>query len=480
MTIGELERELGMTRANIRFYEQEGLLSPHRGENGYRDYAPEDVETLRKIKLLRQLRLPVEEIRRIQRGERALADAAAEQGERLREEESGLALVGELCRELRAEGVSYADLDAGRYLARLERPPARPSYFSLQQDRLRTVAHPWRRYFARNLDLALYGLLWGAVRLLLLRWDPFPGFWTTLLENYITCGLMLLLEPTLLSTWGYTPGKWLFGLTVRYPGGHKLSWGDAFARTWGVFGRGFGWGIPIYNLVRQVKCCVACGRGEAMEWEQDADNVYTIRDTRALRCVGYAAASAVAVGLGMLVSLQARMPIHRGNLTPAQYAQNVNDAIAFRNLSQDFRMEADGSWTEDRSPVTAVVSAARDSATPPDHALTVDGEGHVTGVRLEVTRTITGFTRFPVVQEQLAALAFVAARPEYTCLTWASSDVLERIERQSEENYTFQAGGVTIAQCIEYRGYTNGSGFLFAEDSEPVFYHLIFTLEITE
>ena len=41
MTIGELERELGMTRANIRFYEQEGLLSPHRGENGYRDYAPE-------------------------------------------------------------------------------------------------------------------------------------------------------------------------------------------------------------------------------------------------------------------------------------------------------------------------------------------------------------------------------------------------------------------------------------------------------
>lgn len=58
--------------------------------------------------------------------------------------------------------------------------------------------------------------------------------------------------------------------------------------------------------------------------------------------------------------------------------------------------------------------------------------------------------------------------------------MLERIERQSEENYTFQAGCVTIAQCIEYRGYTNGSGFLFAEDSEPVLYHLIFTLEITE
>ena len=37
MTIREIEERSGMTRANIRFYEQEGLLSPVRRENGYRD-----------------------------------------------------------------------------------------------------------------------------------------------------------------------------------------------------------------------------------------------------------------------------------------------------------------------------------------------------------------------------------------------------------------------------------------------------------
>ena len=37
MTIKELENRTGMTRANIRFYEGEGLLSPRRLENGYRD-----------------------------------------------------------------------------------------------------------------------------------------------------------------------------------------------------------------------------------------------------------------------------------------------------------------------------------------------------------------------------------------------------------------------------------------------------------
>lgn len=34
MTIGEVERRCGMERANIRFYEREGLLAPERRENG--------------------------------------------------------------------------------------------------------------------------------------------------------------------------------------------------------------------------------------------------------------------------------------------------------------------------------------------------------------------------------------------------------------------------------------------------------------
>ena len=34
MTVKELDRTLGMSRANIRFYEKEGLLSPLRLERG--------------------------------------------------------------------------------------------------------------------------------------------------------------------------------------------------------------------------------------------------------------------------------------------------------------------------------------------------------------------------------------------------------------------------------------------------------------
>ena len=53
MTIKELERRTGLPRTSIRFYEQEGLLTPERRENNYRDYSEDNVRTLEKIKLLR-------------------------------------------------------------------------------------------------------------------------------------------------------------------------------------------------------------------------------------------------------------------------------------------------------------------------------------------------------------------------------------------------------------------------------------------
>ncbi|MDE6591314.1 MAG: MerR family transcriptional regulator, partial [Oscillospiraceae bacterium] len=66
MTIKELENKTGMARANIRYYENEGLLHPKRLDNGYRDYSEEDARTLEKIKLLRQIGLDIDTIRKVQ------------------------------------------------------------------------------------------------------------------------------------------------------------------------------------------------------------------------------------------------------------------------------------------------------------------------------------------------------------------------------------------------------------------------------
>ena len=107
MTVKELEQALGMSRANIRFYEKEGLLSPLRLENGYRDYTPDDLETLRKIKLLRQLQVPVEDIRALQQGGKELTALLAAQEEDLRRRASDLEAARTLCRRMEADQVSY-------------------------------------------------------------------------------------------------------------------------------------------------------------------------------------------------------------------------------------------------------------------------------------------------------------------------------------------------------------------------------------
>ena len=101
MNISTVETRTGLTRANIRYYEAEGLLQPDRLPNGYRDYTDGHVETLKKIKLLRQLRVPLEEIKNIQQGEASLSDALGIQADRLASETQQLENARRICRDTR-------------------------------------------------------------------------------------------------------------------------------------------------------------------------------------------------------------------------------------------------------------------------------------------------------------------------------------------------------------------------------------------
>ena len=122
MTIKEVEKLCNMERATLRLYEQQGLISPRRRENGYREYSQEDVQQLLRIKLLRALGVSLEEIGEIKGGARSLSQALKENVRRLESREQTLARVREVCRSIEETGISFADLDAPRYLAQLEVP----------------------------------------------------------------------------------------------------------------------------------------------------------------------------------------------------------------------------------------------------------------------------------------------------------------------------------------------------------------------
>lgn len=120
MKINEVEQQVGVTKKNIRFYEQQGLLHPRRNkENGYREYDEADVDCLKKVKLLRKLSLPIEEIRKIQSGELLLTDSLRRQIIVLEREKTNLTETSELCHTILADNSLYQTLSPDKYLERM-------------------------------------------------------------------------------------------------------------------------------------------------------------------------------------------------------------------------------------------------------------------------------------------------------------------------------------------------------------------------
>lgn len=52
MRIGELARDAGISPRALRYYEEQGLLSPTRRPSGYREYTPADLRAVQRIRLL--------------------------------------------------------------------------------------------------------------------------------------------------------------------------------------------------------------------------------------------------------------------------------------------------------------------------------------------------------------------------------------------------------------------------------------------
>ena len=112
MKINQVEELVGITKKNIRFYEDQGLIAPVRNpENGYRDYTLKDVEQLHKIKLLRQLDISIEQIRKVQEGRLALKACLSSQIIHLSHKQHELELMKEICVQMEEGGVRFMNIE---------------------------------------------------------------------------------------------------------------------------------------------------------------------------------------------------------------------------------------------------------------------------------------------------------------------------------------------------------------------------------
>lgn len=115
MKINELEKALNISRANIRFYEKEGLLSPTRKDNGYREYTEKDIAVLKKIIIYRKLGISIQDIRGIFDGSVVLNDAASKSIGMMENEINALNVSIELCREICEKKIDDKSFDEEYY-----------------------------------------------------------------------------------------------------------------------------------------------------------------------------------------------------------------------------------------------------------------------------------------------------------------------------------------------------------------------------
>lgn len=125
MNIKQAETLSGVSKRNIRYYEQEGLIRPGRNsQNDYREYSPEDIETLKLIRALRMVDMPLEQIRSVLNGRSPIRDAAAAQKAKLQQRVQQLEAAIRFCGELEAlDTVKAIDID--QLLRRMETPEAK-------------------------------------------------------------------------------------------------------------------------------------------------------------------------------------------------------------------------------------------------------------------------------------------------------------------------------------------------------------------
>ena len=115
MKIKELENLLSISRSNIRFYEKQGLFSPERKDNNYREYTEHDIEVLKKIIVFRKLGFSVEEIKLIQNNELPFTEAITNAQHRIKDEIEQLNGSLKLIKQVAKENSSFDELDINEH-----------------------------------------------------------------------------------------------------------------------------------------------------------------------------------------------------------------------------------------------------------------------------------------------------------------------------------------------------------------------------
>lgn len=147
-----------------------------------------------------------------------------------------------------------------------------------------TEPHPWRRWFARIVDMTVAGFVIGV----------FIGLFApdnTILDSTLAGTMLVLLlwmvaEPFVLTHFENTPGKALLNIQLRTAEGRSLRLDQAFQRAARVWFFGMAAGFPLVSLFTMANAYTKLNREGTTSWDRAGGFVVTHGEIGTGRVVG--------------------------------------------------------------------------------------------------------------------------------------------------------------------------------------------------
>lgn len=129
--------------------------------------------------------------------------------------------------------------------------------------------HPWHRFFARGFDMLIFSTLIPLSMLPLLIYAANMGIEVNfLILGFISLFIYVFIEAGIIAFCGTTIGKWAFGIKVLTQEGKKLTYMEGLKRSFGVWIKGLGLGIPLISFFTQIAAHGTLTENGITSWDQ--------------------------------------------------------------------------------------------------------------------------------------------------------------------------------------------------------------------
>jgi len=125
---------------------------------------------------------------------------------------------------------------------------------------------PWVRYWARYLDIVIFSIVFSIfVAIFIPSVLDSSEIFLTILILFV----WVFIESILLSNWGTTPGKWILKIQLKDKNGGKPEFAKALNRSFAVWFRGLGFGIPIVTLFTLIVAHNRLTKKGITSWDEE-------------------------------------------------------------------------------------------------------------------------------------------------------------------------------------------------------------------